>query len=162
MSSGLQIEGTWFVEGLAILVWAMRRGDFPPHDQKVDAVAVTNCLDFLDEDAKQFLTSPTLRDQTELQAAREWFYDVHCTLRGFLNRRGDGRLASWIGDYLSVLGIDPTTVMQEGRLAVDGNPVTATNVERLREWEWVICQRHRAVIWLEGRYPLYTELSVDT
>jgi hypothetical protein len=161
MPRGAEIQGTWYVEGLAVLAWALRRGEFPPHDQKVDAIAVTNALQFLDPDAETLLISPTVRDQAEPQAAREWFYDLHCKLGGFLRHGGDGRLASWIGDYLAILGIDPKLVMHDGRLTVDGKPVGEANRRRLEEWESVIRERHRATIWLVGEQPLYTELSVD-
>lgn len=47
LSPRLQVRGTWFTEGLAVLAWALKRGEFPPHDCKVDPIAVTNALDFL-------------------------------------------------------------------------------------------------------------------
>lgn len=158
----LRVQGTWFVEGIALLSWALRRGEFPPHDQKVDPIAVTNALDFLHPDAAHLLTSPPLRDLNELRAAREWFYDVHCTLRGFLYHGGDGHLADWIGEYLAILGIDPGAVMCGKGLAVDGGPLAGADRKRLEQWEWVIQERHRAAIWLVGEYPRYTELPVDT
>lgn len=159
---GLEIRGTWFIEGVAILAWALRRGDFPPHDKKVDPIAVTDALDFLNPDAAELLKAPALRDLAELKAAREWFYDVHCSLRGFLHHGGDGCLASWIGDFLKILAIDPNAVMVEGCLAVDGRSIVSADRERLIEWENAICERHRAAIWLAGEYPVYTELPVDT
>lgn len=158
----LCIRGTWFVEGLAILSWALRHREFPPHDRKVDPIAITNDLDFLQPDAEKLLETPMLREATELEAAREWFYDVHCTLRGFLFHNGDGRLADWIGQYLAVLALDSKTVRSGRSLLFDGLPLRAAERTRLREWEWIISERHRASIWLAGEYPFYTELSVDT
>jgi hypothetical protein len=158
----LGVDGTWFVEGLAILAWALRRADFPPHDQKVDPIAVTNALDFLDPGAARLLRSPTLRPPAELAAAREWFYDIHCTLRQFLFYQGDGHLADGIGQYVNRLGLDPDAVLFEGGLAIDGGPLARAGRERLEVWEWAIRERHRAAIWLRGEYALYTELPVDT
>jgi hypothetical protein len=158
----LHVEGTWFVEGLVILAWALRRGDFPPHDRKVDPFAVTDALDFLSPAATRLLAAPRLRGHAELEAAREWFYDVHCALRGFLHHGGSGKLATWIGQYLALLGIEPQTVMGEGHLLLDGEPVGDASPERLEGWECVVSERHRASIWLAGEYPLYTELPVDT
>jgi hypothetical protein len=158
----LQIQGTWFVEGLAILSWALGRSEFPPHDRKVDPIAITNALEFLHPDAEKLLAAPTLREAEELQAAREWFYDVHCTLRGFLYHKGNGRLADWIGQYLAVLALDPKTVRYGRSLRFEGRPLREAARERLEEWECVITERHRASIWLVGEEPLYTELPVDT
>jgi hypothetical protein len=162
MPRRLQVEGTWFIEGLAVLAWALGRDVFPPHDTKVDPIAVTNALDFLDDGARHLLMSPQLRDRVELDAAREWYYDVHCTLRGFTNHGGTGRLAGWIGGFLATFAVDPEAVMIDGCLALDGKRIIDVDRKRLDDWESVICERHRAVIWLEGSYPLYTELPVDT
>jgi uncharacterized protein DUF4272 len=162
MDRHLNITGTWFVEGLAILAWALRRGKFPPHDKQVDPIAVTNSLDFLSPDAANLLAAPTLRPAEEIKAAREWFYDVHCSLRGFLNWNGDGHLASWIGDYVKVLGLKRKKVMAGKSLAFEGKPLAETDRERLEQWEPVICERHRASMWLVGDEDPYTEISVDT
>jgi len=162
LSPSLSAGGTWFAEGLAILAWALRRSDFPPHDSKVDAIEVTNALDFLSPDAEDLLASPTRRDAPELEAIREWFYDAHCSLRGFLNHGGDGHLASWIGDFLRILKIEQSAVSVKGILAFKGNPLPGVNRTKLKDWEHVICERHRAAIWLVGEEPVYTELPVDT
>jgi hypothetical protein len=158
----LQVCGTWFIEGLALLAWAMRRGDLPSHDQQVDPIGVTNSLDFLEPSAAELIIAPRLRDHAELNAAREWYYDVHCTLRGFLHHGGDGQLAKWIVDCLAILELSPETVMHHGSLALKGVPIGEVEREGLETWEWVIRERHRAAIWLEGEYPRYTELPVDT
>jgi hypothetical protein len=162
LSQRLQIRGTWFAEGLAILSWALCRSEFPPHDRKVDPIDVTNALDFLHPDAEKLLESPKLRDAAELEATREWFYDLHCTLRGFLFHNGDGRLAEWIDRYRAALSLDPKTIRHDGLLQFDGRPLPEAEREQLQEWERIITERHRASIWLMGEYPLYTEVSVDT
>lgn len=158
----LGVEATWYVEGLAVLAWALRRGDFPPHDRKVNAIAVTDALDFLHPDAAKLLAAPTLRSPAELKAAREWFYDVHVSLRQFLNRGGDGHLAPWIGQFVDTLGLDRKVVLAGNGLAFRGQPLPDADRGEVQEWENVIRERHRAVIWLEGYDEPYTELPVDT
>jgi hypothetical protein len=158
----LEIGGTWYVEGLAILAWALRCGDFPAHDRKVDAIAVTDALDFLHPDAAKLLATPMLRSPDELKAAREWFYDVHVRLRQFLNRGGDGRLAPWIGQFVDALGLDRAEVMAGDELAFRGKPLADADRDEVSEWEHVVCERHRAVMWLEGDDDPFTEISVDT
>jgi Domain of unknown function (DUF4272) len=158
----LEIAGTWYVEGLAILAWALRRGDFPPHDRKVDAIAVTNALDFLHPDAAKLLKAPKLRSPDELQAAREWFYEVHVRLRQFLNRGGNGRLAPDVRQFIDALGLDRAEVMAGDGLAFRGKHLADADRDEVSEWEHVICERHRAVMWLEGDEEPFTEISVDT
>ena len=141
---------------------ALRRGDFPLHAEKVDAIAVTDSLAFLAPTLRILLVAPALRPAEEIEAAREWFYDVHCTLRQFLYRNGDGHLASWIGDYVNVLGLNPDEVMAGKGLAFAGKPLAEADRDDLEDWEHVIREHHRALMWLEGDDEPYTELTVDT
>jgi hypothetical protein len=128
----------------------------------VDPIAVTNDLEFLAAEAAELLEAPALRSVQELKACREWFYSAHCSLRGFLHHGGTGHLATWIVAYLRDLEIDPETVRKNGLLAYKGDTLATADREQLEEWESVVCERHRAAIWLVGEEPLYTELSVDT
>lgn len=162
MPERLRIRGTWFVEGLSVLAWAMGRSDFPPNSDVVDPFDVTDSLCFLDESAKELLGSPYMRGSAELKAAREWFYDLHCTLRGFLHYRGKGRLAPWIGHYLEVIGLPAENIMRDGGLLFDGKPLVDSERGHAERWETIVCERHRATIWLAGEQPVYTELTVDT
>jgi hypothetical protein len=162
MDKRLAIRGQWFVEGLAILGWALGLGEFPRHDQTVDPFEVTGNLGFLDPSAEDLLKSPKLRPLRELKAAREWYYDAHCTIRGFLNHGGDGHLAEWIDDFPAILDVKPQSVMVDRILAVDGRPLHEISRGRVQECEWVIGERHRGTIWLVGEYPSFTELPVDT
>jgi hypothetical protein len=162
LSRRLQIQGTWFSEGLAILSWSLHRSEFPTHDVTVDPIAVTNALDFLDPDAEKLLESTLLREAVELEAAREWFYDLHCTLRVYLFHNRDGLLAEWIDHYLTILAVDPKTIHKRRSLRFEGRLLREAERKRLQEWEWVITERHRASIWLVGEYPLLTEVPVDT
>jgi hypothetical protein len=162
MPRQLRHRATWYSEGLAILAWALRRADFPPHNDQVEPTFVTEALDFLSPDAEELLKAPTLRPREELDAAREWFYDVHCTLRGFLNHSGDGHLATGIEQFVQTLGLDQAVVMVGNILAFESNPIDVVDRKRLQEWEQVIFERHRAVMWLEDSDEPYTEISVDT
>ena len=107
-------------------------------------------------------TGSLLREVVELEAAREWFYDLHCTLRGFLFHNGNGFLAEWIDQYLDMLALDPKMIRDGRSLRYEGRLLSEAERKRLQEWEWVITERHRASIWLMGEYPFFTEVSVDT
>jgi Domain of unknown function (DUF4272) len=155
-------RGTWYVEGLAILAWALNRGAFPPHDQKVDPIAVTDGLGFLDPDAGKLLNAPSLRDREDLMAAREWFYGVHCTLRIFLRGDGASREAEWITSYTDRIGLAQNEILEDGWLLFRGSRFEVAPRDQLEDWESVVCERHRATMWLEGSDEPYTEISVDT
>lgn len=158
----LYVQGTWHCEGLAILSWALQLADFPPHDQKVSPVAITRHFQLMEESASEILESAKLRPRAELEAAREWFYSLHCNLRQFLFYNGTGEVAAWNADYLHTLGLSPEELMPLGRLAFRGKPLSEAERGELEEWECVIRERHRASIWLEDASEAYTELAVDT
>lgn len=162
MPPRMQIRGTWFSEGVAILAWALRRGDFPPHDQEIDPVAITNSLGFLAEGAKDLLISPRLRFPVDLNTARLWLYEMHCTLRGFLHYGGSGRLPDWLGEYLHIFNLPPDRVKRGPLLLVDGTPLAELDRARLEACENIIRERHRAAIWLTGEHSVYTDIRVDT
>jgi hypothetical protein len=157
-----RIRATWYIEGLSILCWAMRLLEFPPHDRKVRHSPIVEAVALLSDEAVELLTSPKLRSAAQVKACREWFYDVHVSLRGFLLHGRDGKLATWIGQYVDTLGLSRESVMIEGGLAFEGSPLAGADRSRLEDWEDVICERHRAAMWLAGTDEPYTEISVDT
>jgi hypothetical protein len=155
-------KGRWFSEGLAVLAWALRRADFPPHSQQVSKYDTINAGGLLASDAQALLDSPQLRPPAEISAAREWFSDVHWRLRNFLAGRGNGPLADSAAEYLSVLTGDPADALSNGELAFEGKSLEQADRKRLEYWERIICERHRAAIWLDGYDEPFTQLSVDT
>jgi hypothetical protein len=162
MPPRMQIRGTWFAEGVSILAWALRRRDFPPHDQEIDPIVITNSLDFLGGGAKDLLISPRLRRSVDLETARLWFYEMHCTLRGFLHYGGSGRLPNWLGEYLHIFNLPPDRVTFAGLLLIDGKPLAELDRARVEACENIIRERHRAAIWLAGEHSVYTDIRVDT
>lgn len=162
LRESVRAEGTWYAEGLALLGWALQCCDFPAHDHKVNAFQITGSLDFLFPEASAILTNPNLRSQEQIQAAREWYYSLHCGLRQVLHHHKVYYFPTWIDDYLHCLEIDPGTVKYENGIGYAGNSLSEIDRDELDEWEYVIHHRHRASIWLVGTYESYTELPVDT
>lgn len=157
------IDATWAVEGLAVIAWALGRGDFPLHDKEVDPYAVTDSVDFLSEDAAELIRSPELRTASELHACRELLYAIHCRLRGYIREESREGFSTWIeSEWLSTLHIDAEHLVQDNDLAIAGNPIAGVDMKNVQACEHIIRERHRAAIWLVGEYPLYSELPVDT
>ncbi len=156
-------RATWAVEGLAILAWALRRFDLPGHDAKVDPFAVTNSLYFLNEEANAVRNEAELRALDELRACRELLYAIDCRFSRF--RRGEGcmDIMTWIEqEWLELLGVDRSTLVVDGDLAICGKAVDEAEEDAVRDAGWITMQRHRASNWLVGEYPLYTETPADT
>lgn len=157
------IEASWAVEGLAILAWSLNLLDMPKHDEKVDPYQVTDALGFLSEDLKDIRSSAILRTDEELKACRELLYAIHSRLRDFLRNKNAVRFTTWIDlAWLEVLGIDLDSLVVSNDLAISGKPITSTEMDHLETCEWIIRERHKAIIWVIGEYPVYAETPVDT
>ncbi len=157
------IRATWYAEGLAVLSWALNRFELPRHDEKVDPYAVTDSLCFLGEDAEEVISTARLRSATELQACRELMYAIHCRLRDFTRSKGRKNFTSWVEKtWIATLRLDAAQLIVHEDLGIDGKPINEVEESRLQECEWIICERHRGIIWLFGGYPMYSQTPVDT
>ena len=157
------IRATWYVEGLAILSWAMHRREFPRHDQRVVPYEVADSVSFLSEDAEELLRAARLRSRTKLNASRELLYDIHARLRDFLRNGEQKDFTHWVEkSWIDAIGLDSPHLIVDKDLAIDGKALSEVVYERVRECENITCERHRAIIWLVERYPSYSQTPVDT
>lgn len=157
------IEATWAVEGLAMLAWGTTLYEFPMPDEKVDPYAVTDIVGFLSDDPKAIIDSGKLRTPTELTACRELLYAVHSRLRDFLRNQQPQTFTGWVERWwLDALGVPFDYLIVDNDLAIDRKPVTQVGLERVRTCEWIIRERHRAIRWLTGECPVYSETTADT
>lgn len=157
------IQAIWYVEGLAVLAWALKYFEFPKHDEQVDLFVVTDSLWFLDDAAEDVITNAELRSQVELEACREVLYAIHCRLRDFA-RHGDQKdFAKWVEtEWLDSLGLNAAELFADNDLAIDGIAISEAKEERLQEVNSITLERHRAIIWLVEGYANYTQTPVDT
>jgi hypothetical protein len=157
-------RATWAVEGLAVLSWALGCYEFPSHDQKVDPFAITDSLGFLAEDADEFISTARVRSAEELHDARELMYAVHCRLRDFLRNKNSKDFKTWVeGKWLDVMKVNRVNLIVAGDLGVGGKAITEAALHDIQNCEWVVCEQHRASIWLVGEeFPSYWDWGVDT
>jgi hypothetical protein len=157
------IAAPWRTEGLALLAWSLNRFSFPQYDQQVDAYEVTDSLEFLSEDAFELVSSSNLRPATELSVCREFYYALHCRLREFARKRTPRDIGHWIeAKWLDALGI-PTVLGSTGDLYIDDVPLSDVSDDAFNLCESIVCERHRAAIWLLGEEGSgYSDFPVDT
>ena len=159
----IAINATWQTEGLAIIAWALGRGAFPLHDEQVDQYTVTDSLEFLIEDAAEFIRMPELRTAKELHACRELEYAIHCRLRNYIREKNQKDFTRWIEmEWLEILKIDANHLIAGNDLAIGGRPIFEVDEQNVQTCAQITWERHRAAIWLFGEYPIYSELPVDT
>jgi len=157
------IRATWYVEGLAILAWALNQFDLPRHDEKVDPYSVADAVWFLSEDADELIRTARLRNLTELEACRELLYAVHARLRDFARNRNQKDFARWVEKiWIEALRLDADHLIVDNDLAIDDKPIIDVEENRLQECKWITFERHRAIIWLVEGYSSYSQTPVDT
>ena len=163
LTSSLESRITWEAEGLAVLAWALGRGELPEHDGEVDPYAVTDSMYFLADDADTVICEAKLRSAEEILAYRELMYGIHCRLRDFLRNGGTKDFASWIEmRWLQILKVDTARVITEGDLGFKGQPIGSVEADQLKRYEWAISEQHRASIWLAGEATHHWETTADT
>jgi hypothetical protein len=163
LAEPLRIRTTWQAEALGILAWALQRCPFPQHSQKIDPFELTDCLDFLHEDAAKIIRHPKLLPRRELDACRELLYAMHCRVRAFLRDKDARSVADWFEpEWLEILGIN-SPLGRMGDLTIGESELHESAPQNVNEFEWAVCERHRAIVWLVGEGgPLYSEVTADT
>jgi hypothetical protein len=156
-----RIDRSWAGEGAAVLAWALGLVELPPHDTLVDPQGLWREAGLLDA-APAALRAPSLRPPAE----REWLgrrlLGLHWRLRDFTLRPHGmdyARFARecWFGGF-DLAGIP----LAAGDLAVDGAPLAAAPPEAVRRALSIALERHRAINWLEGQHPLWSEVDTST
>jgi hypothetical protein len=157
------IQAIWYMEGLAVLAWALQQGEFPRHDEEVNPNDVTDSVCFLSEDAEELLRTARLRNRIQLNACLELLYAIHTRLRDFIRHRKSKDFTSWVSQrWIKALGLDAAHLIVDNDLAIDDKPISAVEDKRVQECANITFERHRAVIWLVEGYPTYSQTPVDT
>jgi hypothetical protein len=157
------IDGSWLSEGLAVLGWALRRCELPPHDEQVDPQAVTRSLGLLDRDlARRLVEAPRLRSREEPDDLSLKLLVVHGRLRELSLRPGpidfpDVAANFWLGpvDISALRLID-------GDLAIGDLAISDAAPEAVARARSIALERHRAINWLGGYSTIYSEAHADT
>ena len=156
------IRGTWLVEGLSILVWALGLSPLPKMDEKVDPYVTTDLLNFLSDDARKVVNEATLRLPAELDSCREVFYAVHCRLNDFERNRKTKDVSGWFEPHWrSLLNLE-NVLSPKGDLLLKGKPLADADERIFSTCTSIIVERHRAIIWLVEEQGVYSEVTVDT
>ena len=149
LDAGVVLQSGWYVEGVAVLAWALNLTGFPKHDEQADIYAMADAVWFLDKEAVEVIATAKLRSLDELEACCELLYAIHARLRQYARSRVPNDFARWMEQaWLDALGLTSTDLTAQNDLAVDGKPISQVTEERLREVSSIMHERHRAIIWL--------------
>jgi hypothetical protein len=157
-----RIDSGWLCEGLAVLAWALHRHDLPPHDVAVDAQAVLESVGFLAPGVRAMLDDPTLRTTAELERCKALLRGIHWRCEQFSR---DGKAVDFLASATTACGATipgQNLSLADRDLAIRGRPIASVTPDEFDECSTIAMERHRAINWLLGRCPTYSETPTET
>lgn len=156
------LNAGWRSEGMAVLAWALHRGELPKHDELAEPRRVADSLGFLLPAEDTVLVSPRLRDLDQLQAYGDVAFTVHWRLRQFGLKAEPMDFAEfaktpWFGP-LSLEGVR----LIRSDLAIGSSPIADAPAGEVRRAQSIAMERHQAANWLLGHDPVYSEVDTST
>jgi uncharacterized protein DUF4272 len=158
----VEVNASWRAEGLAVLAWALKRMDLPPHDQMADPSAIAESLGFLRDGASTVLESPQMRSGEDIARLGEMMFALHWRLRDYsLNHKAldfiEFAKTCWFGP-LEINGLRCI----ENDLAIGDIPIGRSDERSWRTCLSIAQERHLAANWLRGDEQIYSDVSTDT
>ncbi|MFM8271572.1 MAG: DUF4272 domain-containing protein [Gemmata sp.] len=156
-------KATWRLEALAVLAWALKRADLPPHDELVQPNALWAALGILDVGAaRDLLAAPALRPRAEVESLRARLFARHWRVRHFRESPGAMDFPAF-ARARAVGPLDLTGLpLVDGDLAVGGHRIDRAAPADLARARSTAHERCQAANWLcEGPGEL-SKASVAT
>lgn len=160
-SSRDRVDHSWGSEGAAVLGWALGLVELPPHDTQVDPQQVADALGLFAPKPRA-LAQPTLRAAQQLEWMGSRLLGLHWRLRDFSLQPRQMDFAKFCADNWFG-GMDAAGIaLADGDLTVGGKPIHLSDARAVRAVESIAFERHRAINWLAGYEPLWSEVDTST
>ena len=149
-------------EAIAVLAWALRLIDLPPHDVSVDLRSLAGKAGLLSEDARYVIDSADVRSPHELREAADHILAIHWRLNRYAEDSAplDMRhmaAEAWFGHVDS-----GQLALIDNDLSIVGKAV-ADSCDRARgRCQLITLQRHRAINWLLGHHAIFSRVETIT
>lgn len=158
-------NGYWLGSGADVLAWALGRPEFSPFYDQEPPLDVASWAGLLDPLPIPLLANPVLRPLSDIEAMEDRLLAVHWRLVQF-------RLTREALDFLNLpivkdfRFLKPEVVerldLAEGDLAIRGTSIAKAHPGLVEACRSVAMERHRAVNWLLGEHPVYSEVETNT
>ncbi len=156
------MDAGWSAEGMVVLAWALGRASLPAFYAECDPPEVANALGFLAGKEDTVLKDARLRDQAEVLMAEETYLTLHWRLRQFSL---DSKPIDF-ADYVARCNWGPLRLdevpLRDGDLAIDGVRIDRVPDDLFHQTVSIVQERHRALNWLIGWEPVYSQVTTDT
>jgi hypothetical protein len=157
------INAIWRLEGLGVLVWALKLMPLPEYDELVVTRDVQSAVGVYDaERAKELLLNPQLRAEEELVALGRQILALHWRTRNSQLHPGpidfvDFSKNSWFGGF----DISPFRVIKLD-LAIGEKAISEADPNEVDRCNSAAAERHQAINWLRGFHRTYSRVGIDT
>lgn len=147
----------WMAEGAVVLAWALRLlPRLPSYDEQA------NYEDVMIAAEESLSREPGLRPRGELERLSQQMLAIHWRLREFSLRKQPMDFAayapkSWAGKMDLTLA-----VLKEKDLAIRGVPIAKSDMQDWKGAAGIMEERRKAMAWLLGEGPVYSEIQVHT
>lgn len=148
----------WLSEGAAVLAWALGLLELPPYDEQIDVQALYDAIGDLEKGASQ----SQLRPAPEIEALSLQMLAIHWRIRQFaLDQKpmdfAEYSTRAWFGPLELTLAR-----LNENDLDVQGSPISRAPEEHWKPASGIMEERRRAIHWLLGVNPVYSENDTST
>lgn len=156
------VNGSWRIEGAAVLAWALGLVDLVDHLREVDVDGLRDTIGFPDPTAGTArLAATSLRSHTEIEQLADRLFAVHWRLRQYSLGPKSMNFAefattAWFGP-LDITGLE---LGPDGDLAIGGVSIHHASADALRVATSTVSERHLAANWLrDGGLYSHTDTS---
>ena len=160
-------EASWLAACCHVLSWSLGLNDLPRPDKSVDSVEMLSALGIEPREISRtsvanLLAKSRRRSVAEVSDASELYMAINWRFRHFQLHPGpydfvEASKKSWWHPF------DPSGEwIVDGDLGFEGTPIHALDPDDLGRAHNFAQFRHRAVNWVEGSEPVFSEVPTDT
>ena len=160
-------EASWLAACCHVLSWSLGFNDLPRPDKSVDSVEMLSALGIEPREISRtsvadLLAKSRRRSIAEVSDASELYMAINWRFRHFQLHPGpydfvEASKKSWWHPF------DPSGEwIVDGDLGFEGTPIHALDPDDLGRAHNFAQFRHRAVNWVEGSEPVFSEVPTDT
>lgn len=157
------VDATWRTEGLAVLLWALRRMELSPYDQQVNPGELFGTIGYWDENAgHEFLNSAEIRSLEELLALQTTLLALHWRLVEFSLRPEPLDFRKFARDgWMGPFDLTPFHLIDDD-LSMGHFAISKAPMEMVKSVRSCANERHLAINWLMGYSQIYSETDTST
>jgi hypothetical protein len=161
------INAQWRGEGLLVLAWSLGLADFEAYDELCNSAALASRLGVMKERSDTVLKNPIFRPRSEIESWANTYLTLHWRLRQHevdLKEHGPRRID--LADYVALTNWGPLTIdnirLVDGDISIGGRRIDCTDEDSFFRTLSIVRERHKALNWLRGDEPLYSEVGTPT